>query len=94
MNNFKKLLKEFSLYYDIINTILGIALIISMIVIFVTTSKFGILAAFLLGGSMNFINGLKFMDDPKRKTMGMSFLLMGVILIIIGFVIIQLYPSL
>jgi uncharacterized membrane protein HdeD (DUF308 family) len=91
VDKFKKLLEEFSLKADIINTLMGIALIVSLILIFLNpNNQYAILIACISGGLMNIQNGLKLMKDPKKKTTGMSFLLLGAIVIILGFIIITM----
>lgn len=97
MNKFRKQLKEDSLrtnqihLLDVINTIMGVALIVSVVLIFQhPENRYAILAACLSGGLMNILNGLKQMKDTKRRMMGMTFLMMGTILIILGFLILQI----
>lgn len=94
MNKLIKFLKEYALLYDIINTLLGIALIIFMILFFVNPKNHVILfVAFLIGGSMNIINGLKFMKDPKKKNIGMSSVLLGAIIIFVGYALMLIKPA-
>jgi uncharacterized membrane protein HdeD (DUF308 family) len=91
VDKFRKLLKELSLKSDIINLLVGIVLIVSLILIFQNPlNKYAILAACISGGLMNIMNGLKQMKDPKKKTSGMSFLMMGSIVIALGFIVIEL----
>jgi hypothetical protein len=90
VDRFKKLLRDFSLKSDIMNTIVGIALIVSLILIFQNPkNQYAILAACIAGGSMNVLTGMKMMKDPKRKMMGMSFIMMGIILAVLGFFLIR-----
>lgn len=89
MDNFKKQLKKFSLKSDLINTMIGIALAVSLVCIFINPmNRYAILAACILGGLLNLMNGLKQMKDPVRKSMGMTLIMMGIIVIVLGFVII------
>lgn len=97
MNKFMKQWKEDSSgdsqihLLDLINTIVGVALIVSLVLIFQhPENRYAILAACLSGGLMNILNGLKQMKDVKRRMMGMTFLMMGTIVIILGFLIIQM----
>jgi hypothetical protein len=97
MNKFKKLLDKFSSgsskinLLDLINTIVGIVLIVSVILIFQNPmNRYAILAACISGGLVNILNGVKQMNDPKRKTTGLTFLMMGVIVIVLGFIIIEM----
>ncbi|MBP1753605.1 MAG: hypothetical protein H6Q59_3 [Firmicutes bacterium] len=97
MNKFMKQWKEFSEgnnqihILDLINTIVGVVLIVSLILIFQhPENRYAILAACLSGGLMNIINGLKQMKDVKRRMTGMTFLMLGVIVIVLGFIILGL----
>jgi len=91
MNRLRKLLKDISLKSDIINVIVGVVLIVSLIIIFQNPyNRYAILIACISGGLMNILNGLKYRKDPKKKTMGMSFLMMGVIVMLLGIYIIGL----
>jgi hypothetical protein len=97
MNRFKKQLEEFSSVsskvniLDLINTIVGIVLIVSLILIFQNPmNRYAILAACISGGLVNVLNGVKQMKDPKRKMTGLTFIMMGVIVIVLGFIIIEM----
>lgn len=91
MDKLKKLLKEFSLRSDIMNAIVGIVLIVSLILIFQNpNNRYAILVACISGGLMNILSGLKQMKEPKRKTTGLTFIMLGVIVIFLGFVIMRL----
>ncbi len=75
---------------DIINVIAGVALIVSLIFIYQNQyNKIAILTACIAGGLMNIMNGVKTMKDPKSKTTGMTYLMMGVVLIVLGLIITQ-----
>ena len=91
MDKRKKLLEKFTLKSDIINLILGIALIVSLILIYQNPmNKYAILAACISGGLMNIMNGMKLMKDPKKKTSGMTFVMMGIIVLFLGFFIVEI----
>ena len=97
MNKFKKQLEENLSknsrinIIDLINTVVGVALIVSLILIFQQpTNRYAILAACFSGGSMNILNGLKQVKDPKRKITGITYIMMGVVVIFLGFIIIEL----
>ena len=88
MDKLKKLIKDFSLSYDVINLLLGMVLLVFLILVFRHPSnRLFLFIAFASGGLMNIVNGLKFKKDLKRKNMGMSFILFGMIVILIGFLI-------
>jgi hypothetical protein len=88
MKELKKLLNVISLKSNIINTFLGMILIISVILIYLNPlNKPAILVACAAGGFMNMLSGMKLMKDPVRKTTGMTFLMTGVVLIVLGYII-------
>jgi hypothetical protein len=89
MNGLKKLLKQISLKSDIINTIGGIVLIVSLMLIFHNPkNEIAILTACASGGLINIMSGLKIMKDPKNKMTAMTFFMVGIILVVIGLYII------
>ncbi len=91
MKTFRHLLKEFKLHYDMAISLLGLALVAIIFLLFkYPQNRYLLLAAFVSGGLLNAVNGLKIMKDPKKKNMGMSYLLMGLILIFIGMMVINI----
>jgi hypothetical protein len=87
----KKLFEKFTLKSDVINLLVGIILIASLILIYQNPlNKYAILAACTSGGLMNIMNGMKLMKDPKKKTTAMTFLMMGGIVIFLGFLIVEI----
>lgn len=89
MEKLKHLIEKFSFFHKI-KTIMGIALFVLLIICYLfPNNKIVILTACIAGGLINVINGLELMKDPKRMMTGMTFLMMGVIIIIVGFIIIK-----
>lgn len=73
-----------------INTVLSFVLIIALFYFFLKpNSQYAILAACFAGGSINVVNGISMWREPVKRTMGMSYLLFGVIIIALGFIIVQ-----
>jgi hypothetical protein len=94
MDKLKKLLERFSFESNILSAVVGIALISSIMFISVNPgNKSAILAACISGGSLYILNGLKLIVKPKKNMAGMTYLLMGIILVVLGFVILQLVQS-
>jgi uncharacterized membrane protein HdeD (DUF308 family) len=90
MDKGKKDVWKFPLKSDMINVIVGIVLIVSLIFVYRNPyNTFAILTACVAGGLINILNGLNTMKDPKRKTTGATFLMMGIFLIVLGFIITQ-----
>lgn len=91
MDKWKKLFEQFSQKMDLINTIMGIVLIVSVFFIYKNPSnQYAILTACISGGFINILNGIKQMKQPKYKVSGMTFFMLGVIIIFIGFIILNM----
>jgi hypothetical protein len=92
MGEIKKLLKILALKSDIINTVLGIILVISLILIyFQPANKVIIFLACMTGSLINIMNGITISKDPKKKMNGITYLFMGVLLIVLGFLLTQYF---
>lgn len=90
MNQKKNLFDKVILNSGIINLIVGFSFVISLLLIYLNPyNRFAIMTAASSAGLMNIMNGFKLVKDPKRKTTGSSYILMGVILIAFGFFLIQ-----
>lgn len=80
----KRLMKN-NLIMDTINVILGIALIVFVFLLALfPNNQYILLIAITIGGLMNISNGVKMIKQKKKSNMGMTFLMMGVMLIILG----------
>ena len=97
MSKFKKRIEEFMSgnnrvnIIDLINTVVGVILIVSLILIFQhPTNRYAIMAACISGGLMNILNGMKQIKNPKYKMTGLTYIMMGVIVIVLGFIIIEM----
>ena len=91
MNNLKKQLEKFLAKTNLANSIVGIALVVSLFYLFLNPmNSFAVLAACITGGFVNIANGYRQMKDPKRKTLGMSLIMMGIIIILLGLVVTEI----
>lgn len=89
MNGLKKLMDKIMQKSNVIIAITGVILLISLIFVYILPkNKIAILTACVACGLMNVLQGFKYMNNPKKKTTGMSILMMGLIVIAVGFVII------
>ena len=85
MKKLLKYLKDIHLNYDVMIIFLGIALVVLLILTFINPgSRLIMLAAFVSGGLLNVINGLKIVNDKNRRNMGMSYIFFGILIIVIG----------
>lgn len=92
MERLKRMMNSYYKYQDAISLLLGVALIVLLILIkTVPGNKLVLLGAFLLGGLLNISNGLKFSSDQKKKNLGRSSIMLGVIIIFLGMVIYKIY---
>jgi len=85
MKKFQKLRKYYSMLPDIINRFLGIVIII-LIVLLVRNpnNSWVILGAFLVGGLMNILNGVKQLKMNSNKQTNYSLIMLGIILVFLG----------
>jgi len=85
MEQWKKLSGKVTDKSDKLNMLLGVVLIAALIFVYRNPyNKVAILAGCIAGGLMNILSGIKTMKNPKRKTTGMSYIMMGIILILLG----------
>jgi hypothetical protein len=85
MNKFKNMMKDHKLMLDFINVLLGVIIVILIIGVFMyPQNRFIVKAAFLIGGLMNVVNGLKIRKDNTKQSMGMNLVMIGGIIIFIG----------
>ena len=88
MNVIKKLLEKFSAKYDILITLVGVALLIIVVIIFMNPGNMTvILTACIACGTINILQGMKLMKDSKKRMTGTSYLCLGIIVIVVGFII-------
>jgi uncharacterized membrane protein len=86
--NFNDFMKKNKLLLDILNVILGVALIVLLALAFSNPgNKYYIFFSFLSGGLINLSNGLKLKQEKARKSMGITSIMLGIIIIAIGFLI-------
>ncbi|MDF2510552.1 MAG: hypothetical protein K0S04_418 [Herbinix sp.] len=73
-----------------INTVLSIILVVALFYFFLKpNSRYAILAACFAGGLINVNNGMTMWREPAKRTVGMSYLMFGVIIIALGFIIVR-----
>ncbi len=91
MKKWLRLIKEQKLLLDIINVIIGILLIILAIIYFTHPNNYVIMiAALILAGTVNIINGIKrVMNHNKKSSIGF-FVVGGFVYLISIFLIFQL----
>ncbi|HWT73892.1 MAG TPA: hypothetical protein VN258_04115 [Mobilitalea sp.] len=90
MNGWNKLLKKLSIKRVSINIIAAIVLLISMVILYLRpNNQFAIIMACAAGGLMNMMFGFHVMKDPKKKSTGMAYVLFGLIIVGLGFYIVQ-----
>jgi uncharacterized membrane protein len=86
MNKFFAKLKELHLTYDAVIAVLGIVLVIFLALTFIYPKNLIFLyTAFMAGGLINIANGIKIVNDTKKRSMGISYIFFGIIIILLGF---------
>jgi flagellar basal body-associated protein FliL len=88
LNKFRKFIEELLKKTDIVVMILTIVLVISIFFVFqYPNDQWPIISACASGGLMNILTGLKQTKNPSKKSSGMTFVMLGVIIVILGFIL-------
>lgn len=86
MEKIYKILKENKLFLDVFNVILGVAVIVLIVLLFINPENSVFLfSALLTGGFMNIVNGLLHLQK-RNKAMSLVLIVMGVIIIFLAFI--------
>lgn len=73
-----------------INTILSIVLSIALFYFFLKPdSQYAIMIACFAGGLINVTNGMAMLKKTVKRAVGMNYILFGVIIIALGFIIVR-----
>jgi uncharacterized membrane protein HdeD (DUF308 family) len=71
--------------YDIVIVLCGILLIVFLVLTLThPKNSFFMLAAFAAGGLINVLNGFKIIKDKKKRSMAISYIFFGIILLFLG----------
>ena len=85
----KRLIEEWKrlhLTLDAVIVALSIALVICLTLTFLyPKNSMFLYAAFVAGGTINITNGLKTVQDKRKRTIGMSYIFFGILIILLGF---------
>lgn len=85
MRKLWKHLKESKLTLDYIIVCLGLVLITFLVLTLLNPkNSLYVVFAFATAGLINILNGMKIGKDKKRRNMGLTYILFGVVLFIIG----------
>ncbi len=78
---FNRFIHDKGLVKEILNIIMGILMVVALLVFSLTRSALSICAVIVLGSIMNVFNGLSMVRNKEKKTMGMSMILLGIIIL-------------
>ncbi len=81
--DFFKIIKDKNLVKEVVNITVGILMAVALLVFFVTGNPYSICAVILLGALMNVLNGLSWIRRKEKKSMGMSMILLGVVILLV-----------
>lgn len=84
MKQIKNIMKDNKLLFDIINVVLGFAVIIFLIIYLKFKNSNAFFTFYILCGIMNIVNGLRYIGDPSKKKTSKNSIAIGSIIIIIG----------
>jgi uncharacterized membrane protein HdeD (DUF308 family) len=84
----KKLLEKLSHKSNLLITIVGVILLICLIMVALFPhSGLVILLACIACASMNLLQGIKYLQDVKKQAVGWSVIMLGIIIIVAGFIV-------
>ena len=78
---FNRFIHDKGLVKEILNIIMGILMVVALLVFSLTRSALSICAVIVLGSIMNVFNGLSMVRNKEKKTMGMSMIFLGIIIL-------------
>jgi hypothetical protein len=93
-SNFWKLFleeaKKRNLITDILNTVIGLVLLVAIILFILFPGNVLILSLlFIAAGAMNLQTGFRYYKDKKKRTSGMCFIMLGFIILIVGVLVLR-----
>ena len=83
MKRFRKFLEEKGLTQEALNIVLGIVILIALVTYGITGSVLSLFAVIFVGAMMNITTGLSYVRKNEKRTLGMSMILLGVVIIMI-----------
>ena len=83
MKRFRKFLEEKGLTQEALNIVLGIVILIALVIYGITGSVLSLFAVIFVGAMMNITTGLSYVRKNEKRTLGMSMILLGVVIIMI-----------
>ena len=81
LKRFNRFIHDKGLVKETLNIIMGILMVVALLVFSLTRSALSICAVIVLGGLMNIFNGLSMVRNKEKKTMGMSMIFLGIIIL-------------
>ncbi len=79
----RKFLKDKGITREFFNLFLGILMAVALLVFSITKNKFTIGLVIILGALMNILNGFAMVKKKEKKTMGMSMIFLGIIILFV-----------
>jgi hypothetical protein len=80
---FNRFIKDKGLVTEVLNIIMGILMVVALLVFSFTGTTFSICLVIVLGALMNILNGFTFYRNKEKKTMGMSMIFFGIVIVFI-----------
>lgn len=78
--------RELKLTPNAVITVLVIAFIVFLTMTLIYPERlFFSYGAFMAGGMLNIVNGLKLVNDKKKRSIGITYIFFGIIIIFLGF---------
>lgn len=88
MRKIRELLKNKALLLDFSNLLVGFLMLVSLFSYGSTRSAGSLYLVIFSGGAMNLLNGYKFYQQKAKRNIGMSMMLLGAVILFLGFYVI------
>jgi len=90
LKRIQNFLKNKEAVLDTANMILGLLMLTALVVFWKTGNKLSMFLIIFCGGAMNLCNGFRYLRQKKRKQMGYSMILFGIVILVLGIVVLML----
>ena len=90
LKKIQNFLKNKEAVVDTANMILGLLMLTALVVFWKTGSKLSMFGIIFSGGAMNLCHGFRYLRQKKRKQMGYSMIMFGVVILVLGMVVLML----
>ncbi len=78
---FNRFVHDKGLIKEIVNIVMGILMVVALLVFSFTKNVFSICCIIILGALLNIMNGIALVGKREKKTMGLSMIMLGIVIL-------------